>query len=89
MSLKASPTMTRGWQLNRAKRQPTADEARRVSGIPMRPPVFSSVKKKSSLGIYPDIISLIVAALLKEISIFLEPEKFAAFPKKGIFSVRG
>ena len=49
LSLKASPTMTRGWQLNRAKRQPTADEARRVSGIPMRPPVFSSVKKKKFL----------------------------------------
>ena len=68
--------MTRGWQLNRAKRQPTADEARRVSGIPMRPPVFSSVKLKGSLGIYPDIINLIAAALLKKISICFVLERF-------------
>jgi hypothetical protein len=39
--------MTNGWQLKRAKRHPMAEEARRVSGMPMRPPVFSSKKLKN------------------------------------------
>jgi hypothetical protein len=41
--------MTNGWQLKRAKRHPMAEEARRVSGMPMRPPVFSSEKLKNVL----------------------------------------
>jgi len=33
--------MTNGWQLNRAKRQPIAEDANSVSVMPMSPPVFS------------------------------------------------